>query len=194
MDSQVMKTQEDVENVYTKQATDFLAKTGATFKAEFKKYGKHFHKDTDERDIYTITLTRGDRSFTFDFGQSLNCSGRFWAYGNFKRGVSNGKECKAGDLHGHKFADGKRFMKPRISGVYNREWEVNKDWAVPSAYCVLAGMTKYDVGTFADFCGDFGYDEDSRTAGRIYKAAVNEWQNVAMLWNEAEIEDLQEIQ
>lgn len=36
-------------------------------------------------------------------------------------------------------------------------------------YCFLSDA---DAGrqTFEDFCGDFGYDEDSRTAERIFKA------------------------
>ena len=35
---------------------------------------------------------------------------------------------------------------------------------IPDAYSLFACMQKYDPGTFEDFCGDFGYDTDSRRA------------------------------
>lgn len=64
----------------------------------------------------------------------------------------------------------------------------------PSEYDVLTCLTKYDAGTFENFCGDFGYDTDSRSAERTYKAVVIEWENVSKLFSESEIEELQEIQ
>jgi hypothetical protein len=64
----------------------------------------------------------------------------------------------------------------------------------PSAYDVLTCLTKYDVGTFENFCSDFGYDTDSRTAERTYKAVLEEWQNVEKLFTSEQLEELQEIQ
>jgi hypothetical protein len=63
----------------------------------------------------------------------------------------------------------------------------------PTAYDVLACLQKYEIDTFEDFCGDYGYDTDSRKAESIYKAVKDEHKNVSMLWNEDEIEELQEI-
>jgi hypothetical protein len=63
----------------------------------------------------------------------------------------------------------------------------------PSAYGVLAGITKSDPGTFEDFCGEFGYDRDSRNAEKIYNAVVKEWENVQKLFPEIELEQLREI-
>ena len=48
----------------------------------------------------------------------------------------------------------------------------------PTASYILACLTKYDPGTFDDFCSDYGYDTDSREAERIYKAVIKEWCNV----------------
>lgn len=56
---------------YDKQAERFLKKTGATIKAEYMETGKHFDDDKEVRDIYSITITRGKRAYTFRFGQSL---------------------------------------------------------------------------------------------------------------------------
>lgn len=129
---------------YLTQASEFLRKTKTEFECEFLKHGKHFEDDKEERDIYIITLKRGNRSFTFNFGQSITSSGQY------------------------------KVVKH-------------------SEYDVLACLQKHDPGTFEDFCSEFGYDEDSRKAEKVYKAVLNEWRNVAMLWNDFEIEQLQEI-
>ena len=126
---------------YEKQALKFLKDTETTFKAEYQRHDLYFEDDKEERDIYKITLTRGNRSFDFNFGQSI---------------ANTGTE--------------------------------------PTSYDVLACLTKYDVGTLEDFCSEFGYDEDSRKAEKIYKAVLKEWAMVQTLWNEAEVEKLQEIQ
>ena len=63
----------------------------------------------------------------------------------------------------------------------------------PTAYDVLACLTKYDPGNFGDFCRDFGYDEDSRTAERIYRGVQKEWDKVSKMFGDV-IEQLQEIQ
>ena len=64
----------------------------------------------------------------------------------------------------------------------------------PTAYDVLACITKYEPGTFEQFCGDFGYDIDSRKAEKIYKAVCKEWQKVSSFFTDAEISELREIQ
>jgi hypothetical protein len=62
----------------------------------------------------------------------------------------------------------------------------------PTAYDVLACLTKYDPDDFANFCADYGYDEDSRKAEKIYKAVLKEWAGVERLFSDV-IEELQEI-
>lgn len=63
----------------------------------------------------------------------------------------------------------------------------------PNEYDVLSCLTKSDPDSFETFCRDFGYDPDSRTAFKIYKAVKREWENVKRLWSDEEIEELQEI-
>ena len=129
---------------YNKQAEKFLEETETTFKAEFRKFGRHFDDDTESRDIYKITLTRGERIYKFNFGQS----------------VANSRT----------------------------------DKSKPSTYDVLSCLTKNEVGTFEDFCGVYGYEEDSRKAEKTYKAVLDEWQNIKMLYSDSEIDKLAEIQ
>lgn len=63
----------------------------------------------------------------------------------------------------------------------------------PNAYDVLSCLQKYDVGGLSDFCSDFGYDEDSKKAEKIYNAVCKEFDNVCKIWTDEEIERLQEI-
>lgn len=71
---------------------------------------------------------------------------------------------------------------------------INNTGVMPTAYDVLACITKYDPYGFEDFCADYGYDSDSRKAEKIYKAVCKEWDNVNNLFTEEQIEQLQEIQ
>ena len=64
----------------------------------------------------------------------------------------------------------------------------------PTAYGVLTCLTKYDPEGFEDFCGEFGYDTDSRNAENIYDAVCEEWEGVKRIFTPEEIELLAEIQ
>jgi hypothetical protein len=63
----------------------------------------------------------------------------------------------------------------------------------PTAYDVLSCLTKNDPGTFADFCSEYGYDEDSRKAEKTYFAVQEEWKGVERLFSDV-LEALQGIQ
>lgn len=71
--------------------------------------------------------------------------------------------------------------------------EINSDYGKtrPTAYDVLASITKYEVFSFEDFCGDYGYDIDSRGAYKTYKAVLKEWKNIERLFTTDQIELLQ---
>lgn len=61
-------------------------------------------------------------------------------------------------------------------------------------YNVLSCLTKYDPETFEYFCGEFGYDTDSRKALKVYEAVCVEWDEVCKLFTDTQIEALREIQ
>jgi len=63
----------------------------------------------------------------------------------------------------------------------------------PSAYTVLSCLTKSDPGSFEEFCADYGFDTDSRSA---YKTFINvgiQWKKISAFWTDEEIEKLQEV-
>jgi hypothetical protein len=173
---------------YQQQAIDFLAATNTSFNEKFLKHGKHFADDKESRDIYEIELKRGNRSYKFNFGQSINNSGEY----QVAKHLQNKLWCE--QTTGGKYALTHKEFKAlgHIPGI-ERDILKNPNFSAPTTYDVLACLTKYP-GTFENFCSEFGYDEDSRKAEKIYKAVVNEWQNIAMLFTDSEIEQLQEIQ
>ena len=68
----------------------------------------------------------------------------------------------------------------------------NKERKEPAAYNILACITKYDPDTFENFCREYGYDTDSRSAFKTYKAVVKEWAGVDRLFNDV-LDELREI-
>lgn len=105
-----------------------------------------------------------------------------------------------GDTHG------RHIFRVRIAnklGSYNFDFGqsiANRD-ETPTAYDVLVCIQKYDVGSFEDFCSEFGYEAynenytgANRTAKKIYNAVVKEWEAVDKLFSSKQIELLREIQ
>lgn len=58
----------------------------------------------------------------------------------------------------------------------------------PTFYDVFTCLTKYDVGTFDNFCDNFGYDNDSITALKTYKQVVKEYKQLSKLFTSDELE------
>lgn len=168
-------------NEYIKQAEDFLTATGTKMAVEFTRNGKHFDSDTHNRDIYKVTFKRGNRSFSLEFGQSIINSQHYTDTLQGRTYTTDGK-ARTGNYNITDIDTYKAVQK--LTLVKGDE---------PSAYDVLACLQKYEVGSFEDFCGDFGYDTDSRSAKKTYKAVKKEFSNVCKIWTDEEIELLQEI-
>ena len=193
-------------NDYEKQAVVFLEETSTTFKAEFVENGKHFSDDTEERDIYKITLTRGELTYEFRFGQSIAESGMrlFLDKKMTKRTkhigfivpqdvrdsikANNNKDFGKGMTWGHPL---KRWFEKEHFSLSGLSFDLGK---IPTAYDVLTCLTKNDPDTFEEFCDNFGYDKDSRKAEKTYFAVRDEFKEVRLLWTDEQIEKLQEIQ
>ena len=67
----------------------------------------------------------------------------------------------------------------------------------PSAYDLLAGMQKYEVGTFENFCDEFGYNDQPLShynkVMEIYDAVKTEYFALTSLYNDREMDLLKEI-
>ena len=167
-------------NEYIKQAQDFLDKANATMTINF--VGLAINKEWKEdkpRNLYGITLTTPKGSMSFDFWDS-------WHNTELAKMTLNEYAIK----RYRRRADSLQYSE-RVAA--NQALKAQKERAKPTAYDVLACMTKHDPGTFDDFCSDFGYDEDSRTAERIYFAVQKEYTQLCRLFTAEQMEELQEI-
>jgi len=55
---------------------------------------------------------------------------------------------------------------------------------------VLACCQLYDVGSFENFCADFGYDTDSRQAEQTYRAVCEQYRNFSRMFSGEELQKL----
>lgn len=164
-------------NEYRKQAVDFLAKANASIKIEFSGVAINREwKEKEKRNFYDVTITTPLGSMNFDFWDSIH---------NTEISQMSVEEwARKHRLDTYLYSDRVRAQK---------QLKAAKEEAKPNEYDILACMTKYDPGTFEDFCCDFGYDEDSRTAERIYLAVIKEYKQLSRIFTAEQMEELQEI-
>lgn len=188
---------------YDKQATDFLAGAGIEFRAVLVGNDcppfcedAQAEKDMDKVDVYPrkthihgkhyrCTFSKKDRGhFAVDFWNSYNDAERNWA-------VQHSFEAK--DI----------YVRPQFGGgrsisLFEKHASTNRAEGrkihLPQPYDVLTCITKDDPGTFEQFCGEFGYDTDSRRAEDTYRAVVKEWQKVQRFFTAEELEAVRGIQ
>lgn len=171
------------ESKYSEAAELFLKETGAEFKAEFKKHGYHFDGDKEMRDIYVVTIKRNSREYSYDFGQSISNSGFYFMLGRKRYDIDR------------QYLESKNILSiaKRMSWDFDPKLDKIHKPEVPDAYTVLACLTKYDPGTFEDFCSEYGYDTDSKKAEKTYNGVMEEWLNMQRLFTNEELEAMSEI-
>lgn len=171
-------------SLYTEAVNLIAESLNLEFKAEFLKNGLYFANDKDKRDIYSITLKRGARKYTFKFGQSIDKSGFYAKQGRSITQIDR-KHLESKTLY---------FEIRNLSKIpFNPSCDKIIKPIAPTLYGVLSCMQKYDVGTFENFCDDFGYDNDTITAKETYKAVVKEYDKMCSLFSNEELEVLQLI-
>lgn len=171
MNKQVVKSEYEI------QAENFLQKHGIAFSARFLYHGPHWEGDKDHRNVWELTLSKGTgkgQQLDSKFGQSIADS-FLWPQKQFGHLV--------------RYHD-KRRDQSRYGEAGKSPWHGK----TPTAYDLLACLTKYDPGSFEDFCGEFGYDNDSRKAERTYLAVQSEWHKVNRFFTKEQLEELQDIQ
>lgn len=159
---------------YDKQAAEFLEKTNTTINKVFSHNGKHFANDKQVRDIYIVTIKRGNRQFNFNFGQSIMNS-QYYQDRIPDRTYSLDGKSRTGNFK-------------IVNMQYSKDYCTLVKGKIPTDYDILTCLTKYDPGTLEDFCSEFGYDEDSRKAYNTYTAVKEEYMNMCSLFNDEELE------
>jgi len=168
---------------YDQNAKNFADKIGLEMTAIYTGHRARFSKSITA--VYSITLTRKERSYTFDFSTSINDS---WQHKIYSRLVS-WKPGFPPRLDIDKFFEHPiRHSEQTSWGKYDiRRWK-----KTPTLYDILACITKSDPGSFKDFCDNYGYDEDSRKAFDVYIVVQKEWEQVDNLFHDV-MEELEEI-
>lgn len=121
---------------------------------------------------YRVSFTRDKQTVSFDFWNSYADEFHNWA---IKTRLPFASSYQLEDMQ----------KAERKKGMHRFE---------PTAYDVLACLQKYPVGSFADFCGEFGYDQDSRQAEQTYHAVVEEYSKMQTFFTAEELEKLQDVQ
>lgn len=151
---------------YQEQAQKFLDKAGATFSAEFVVHDFFFDDDKTKRDIYRITIERKGKTWSFRFGQSVHNS-------FFDPSKCPNKKCHFAYFHSKECPNRKRTK--------------------PTAYDVLACVTKSDPGSIDYFSSEYGFDgEKPSRIIRAHASVVEEWENVRRMFGDV-MDELQEI-
>lgn len=162
-----------IESEYDKQARAFLKKSGAEIFTKLLYSGPYFPDDKELRDVYEVRVVQTPKSgakpreWKFKFGQCLHNS-RDYVEKAAQQRYDRGEPAMS-------------IQRYKFSAVKH-----------PSDYSILAALTKSDPGTFAEFCADFGYSEDSIKARDTYIAMVEEWANVKRMFGPW-LEQLQEV-
>ena len=166
---------------YQKQAEEFLSEANASMKIDYvgEAVNQNWKEDT-LRPLYEVTIftPRGHMSF------------KFWDSIHNLQIMRMSLKAYAEKRYNLQFHE---LTTDEIANAKS-ELEEKKNKAHPTPYDVLACMQKYDPETFEEFCSEFGYDEDSRSAERIYIGAMQEYKQLARIFSEEEMEKLREIE
>lgn len=192
---------------YEQQAVAFCNKYQVTITSRYLGHEKYFKGDKVPRAKFEVTISRPDRKpMTFIFGQSLVNS-----YQGFTQGqgfIKTGRTLKDGTPVLSQWRKlPQNFDYEKVATLLNQgdsfkatvkvtgklqDWTIRACHVPPSAYDILATLTKSDPGTFEDFCWNFGYSTDSKEAEKTFHAVDKEWHEVSRLFNDC-LEELQEI-
>lgn len=169
-------------NEYLEQAKNFLNKANSKCEIVYGGISRNENwKEKEKRNWYDVTITTPRGKMTFTFWDSIH---------NTEISTMTFEEYAKKKLKYNRVEDMSYGEKVKAKNDLARL----KAEAVPNEYDVLACLEKYDVGTFEDFCSEFGYDEDSRTAERIYIAVIKEYKDLTRIFTEGQMEELSEIQ
>ena len=169
-------------NEYLEQAKNFLNNANAKCEIVYGGISRNENwKEKEKRNWYDVTITTPRGKMTFTFWDSIH---------NTKISTMTFEEYAKKKLKYNRVED----MSYREKVKAKNDLARLKADAVPNEYDVLACLEKYDPGTFEDFCSEFGYDEDSKTAERIYIAVIKQYKDLTKIFTEEQMEELSEIQ
>ena len=169
---------------------------------------KYFPDDTDKREVIEVTVKRGERSISFDYGLSLvdseglnmpknmphsgESDRTFISMAGLPKSLTRLFITKSGKaLAGrYKGMEGTFHSFQGNWTEYSKVKELRRKEALKGLlYSILCSLRSdyYCPTIFEDFCGEFGYDEDSRKAHDTWQACLKMSQKVQNILFEDEV-------
>lgn len=160
-------------NEYQEQALNFLKECSATLDIKFSHVGKNelWKDDNALREIYIFTINTPNGSYSSCFYDSIY---------NYKR---------------KQWID-KRLANTTRYGITGREAQrlrEERKTLIPNEYSILSCLDGHPVGSFKDWCWEFGYDDDSITALKLYAECQEEYDGLRKIFTNEQLEKLNEI-
>lgn len=137
---------------------------------------------------YLATFRRSAKVLTIDFWNSFHDEEYNWLCEQHE--LSSIAVDKLFRSYGFR-SIGSLWVRPKV--VSSAGKFIPKPKQVPTAYDVLACVQKSNPGTFDSFCGDFGYDHDSRRVEASWRGCCDEWNRMSEFFATGELVELQEI-
>lgn len=175
-----MNIDENTELTSCNRAQQFLYNTNTTIRWKLLGYYPFFNDDKEKRLVFQFTIARGTRSYTSTFGQSTFES---------ERQLVRDKTINPRSV-AYKEALEQAARKIETAALHS---DPIPYLVYPTAYDLLSCLQQHDPGTFEDFCSEYGYDTDSRKAEKTYNACREQYLGLAALYNNEEMQQLQEI-
>jgi len=135
----------------------------------------------DLRIVSKVKISRGSRSFTIEYKESTSTT-------------SKNIGLKSNDINLFNSYGNKKTLKQIVEMAKKETFypdkiaKINEKYNI-SNYNIIVCLQKYDVGTYKDFCSEFGY-EGSAESLKTYKACKKEFTNMQKLFNDKELEAL----
>lgn len=190
---------------YDIQAQDFLEKTGTTITKEFVDYKKYPHNDKEPRNVWSITIKNKEWEYTFEFGDSITNSAKFTIDDSLKNPALLKNLLKYVDKNNVNI-NLKHWDDSDINNVirtvfysdfqqYNVKAHLKYLQEIPpSDYSILACLDVLYSDSFEEFCSEFWYDTDSRSAYNIYIKCIEQDRMLRRIFDKKQLEMLAEIQ
>lgn len=180
----------------TKEDTDIqkaLEKYWIEYSAEFVPFSQSRNKDEKLPSLnWLVTLSRSGLSITTDYGQGCaHVVGykQLWNPNAWDQKIQKdiiNKTCETGKVHSYwKHCDD---VRPSLKAKIQPQPGIED---VLSSLLLDSDVLNY--ATFEEWAGDFGYEEDSRSAERIYQACLKIALQINQMFTEAEREELREL-
>ena len=168
-------------STYELAAQSFLMDTGAKLSVRFIGKEKHFSNDKEPRHVWEFRLSRGRRSYTSRFGNSIAAMQEL--------------EKKMRLLKDYEATQAETINKHRAAKILDplKTWQPAGSEHCPTAYDILACLQVYEPpATIDDLAADFGITKPSE-AIRIFESLHKEHAALTSLFTDEELERLASI-